>query len=99
MVGLHIPDIMSDAVAANYRKCRRCGKILPITDFNPNESCRGGYEPTCKACKEIRKSQKPAIKKSSQDIDLSSISDEVLMCEIRKRGFTGELRYSRIITI
>lgn len=89
---------MSETTSAAYRKCRRCGKVLPIEEFAQNDSCRGGYEPTCKACKDIRRNNKTA-RKSSFDIDLSSISDDVLMGEIRRRGFTGELRYVRVITV
>lgn len=89
---------MSEGTEIKYRKCRRCGQILPITDFRKNESCRGGYEPTCKACKKMSANTKPK-KYSSMDIDLSSISDDTLVCEIRRRGFTGELRFSKLVTI
>lgn len=89
---------MDDATAANYRKCRVCGYLLPISSFRENPSCRGGYEPTCKGCKKIRMSQKP-LKKSSQDINLDALSNDVLIAELRRRGWAGEIKFVKTVNI
>lgn len=78
-----------------YRKCRSCGRVLPLDSFYINESCRGGREPRCKECKAHRK----AYTKSAADISLSDLPYEVLIEELRKRGFRGELRQSSTVTI
>ena len=85
----------SNTPAPEYRKCRSCGRILPIENFYLNERCRGGHEPRCKECKAKRK----AYTKSSADISLSAISYEILVEELRRRGFKGEIRQSKIVTI
>lgn len=89
---------MEQTTTAKYRKCKRCGRILPIEEFRKNGSCRGGYEPTCKTCKGSGEFVRPC-RKSSMDIDLSSLSIDVLLSEIRSRGYTGELRYQKVITL
>lgn len=81
--------------APEYRKCRSCSRILPIDNFYVNESCRGGHEPRCKECKATRK----AYTKSSADISLSEISYEILVEELRRRGFKGQICKSKIVTI
>lgn len=78
-----------------YRKCRSCGRILPIDNFYISERCRGGHEPRCKECKQRRK----AYTKSSADISLSELSYDILIDELRRRGFKGELHQSKVITI
>lgn len=78
-----------------YRKCRSCGRILPIENFYFSERCRGGHEPRCKECKQHRK----AYTQSAADISLSELSYEILVDELRRRGFVGELRQSKIVTI
>lgn len=91
------PTIVTSTTAP-YRKCRKCGKILPITDLAPNARCRGGYQPTCKKCKSESHSIK-TVSGNSLDVNLDTLSNDVLICEIRKRGFKGELKYSQVITL
>lgn len=76
-----------------YRKCKKCGELLPITEFWHNDHCRGGREPTCKRCKTA---PKPT---SSRDISLADLSDEALINELRRRGFVGDLRQNVTISI
>lgn len=79
----------------DYRKCKSCGRILPISMYYPNAECRGGYEPRCKECKSKRR----ACTTSSRDFSISDIPDEVLVTELRNRGYTGEIRKSKVIKI
>lgn len=78
---------------AKYRKCRACGAILPLDaqHFKPRESCRGGYEPKCLACRPKAKTT------SSADISLTAMPDSVIVAELRRRGYKGEI--SRMFTI
>lgn len=86
-----------------YRKCRSCGRVLPIDRFRVSERCRGGREPRCMECKSTRK----AYTRSAADISLASLPNEILdslpyeilVEQLRKRGFVGELRQTRTVTI
>lgn len=85
----------NNAPVAGYRKCRSCGRILPIDNFNLNERCRGGHEPRCKECKAEHK----AYTKSSADVSLSDLPYEILVEELRRRGFRGQICKSKTVTI
>lgn len=100
------PDVRS--AGSVLRKCKACGKLLPLTSqfFNPNPSCRGGFEPRCRECKEARYRPthtaeaaygQPAL--SSRDFPITSLSDEDLISELGRRGYSGELTFSRKLVI
>lgn len=88
-------DTTNDNSAPVYRKCRCCGRVLPIGDFYVNNRCRGGHEPRCKECKDTHR----AYTRSAADISLSNISQELLIEELRRRGFKGQICKSKIVTI
>ena len=91
------------AQTPEFRKCRSCGRVLPIGQFGINPRCRGGHEPRCIECKTGGR----AYTKSAADISLNSfsheildsLSDEILVEQLRKRGFRGELQKTHLVTI
>jgi len=37
------------------KPCRRCGVIKPIREFARHQTCKGGYDATCKECRKEKK--------------------------------------------
>lgn len=82
-------------MAEETKICKTCGRELPLSDFYVAPQCNGGYEPSCKECR--RKKRK--IQEQQRVLALSEFHDEALMAELRKRGYNGELRLTKIINI
>lgn len=96
-------DLIGEA-GMRLRRCSCCGKILPITDFAKNADCVGGYEPTCKSCRSLRRKERAAQRKAAMahaDItfDLKSLPDDVLAQELIRRGWKGEITKTLTIAI
>lgn len=80
--------------ATQYRQCKCCGRVLPLTTehFDQHKGCRGGYYPRCKECKQKRR-------KSLRDVQLTTLSDSVLLAELKSRGYTGALTQTLVKNI
>ena len=63
------------------RKCRVCGKILPISKFD--RFGKRGYHTTCKACEG---------KEYGTDERFKDITSRELILELRARGYKGKLQ-------
>lgn len=75
--------------------CKSCGRELPLSEFYVAPHLNSGYEPTCKECRRKRRK----IQEQQRILQLSEFHDDTLMAELRKRGYTGELRLTKIINI
>lgn len=62
------------------RKCRICGKELPITEFN--HYTKNSYRWICKQCQE---------NDNPKDDKFNGISSRELILELRARGYRGKL--------
>ena len=67
------------------RKCRCCGKNLPITEFNHYRN--NTYRWICKSCQESNISKNDKFK---------DVTSRELILELRARGYKGKL--TKIIT-
>lgn len=59
--------------------CRKCGRELPVDSFYPNKSLKGGYDNSCKECKnEYAKewAKKNREKKKAQKIENERVEFE-----------------------
>ena len=63
------------------RKCRVCGKVLPISKFD--RFGKRGYHTSCKACEG---------KECGNDERLKDITSRDLIIELRARGYKGKLQ-------
>ena len=63
------------------RKCRICGKVLPISKFD--RFGKRGYHTTCKACEG---------KEYGTDERSKDITSRDLILELRARGYKGKLQ-------
>ena len=62
------------------RKCKYCGKELPITEFN--HYTKTSYRWICKQCQESN---------NPKDDRFNGISSRELILELRARGYRGKL--------
>lgn len=87
--------------APKTKKCRECGRELPLDQFSKN---RNGILHVCKDCMKEKRSKaakkgdrpgryKPDPRPAAQTYvsALDNISDLVLIDELKKRGYTGTL--------
>ena len=63
------------------RKCRICGKILPVSKFD--RFGKRGYHTACKACEG---------KDYSTDERFKDVTSRDLILELRARGYKGKLQ-------
>lgn len=83
--------------------CKCCGKELPLTDFYKNSATKDKHDNSCKKCRnqKIAEAQKrrvpqPGIKSMFR---ISDFEDNQLFAELRRRGYSGELHYSKVIAV
>lgn len=70
------------------RKCRICGKILPISMFEVFG--KRGYHTACKACED---------KEHSTDERFKDITSRDLILELRARGYKGKLQKITVVDV
>ena len=80
------------------RVCRDCGKELPITDFQETGR-KGTRMHICKQCVQQKRKNTISAKTNAPYIDMSKFDDETLFAELRKRGYSGELKLSKSIAV
>lgn len=88
------------------KKCRVCGKELPIERFSIDRKAKDGHRNICKDCHNIyQKEQRliregkvlnapnvePSVAKECDDMGLDKIPARLLIHELRRRGYRGEL--------
>lgn len=88
------------------KKCTKCKRELPVSEFWKNASKEDGLQDYCKHCgKEYIKNRKtstsPAsnLRKVYSNPDLAKFTPKQLMEELRSRGYSGELKYTLTIKI
>ena len=87
------------------KKCTKCGRELPRSEFWKNPTREDGLQEYCKECgKEYfkKKRSKPSnssLKKVFTNPELAKFTPRHLMDELKARGYTGELQYTQKITL
>lgn len=82
--------------------CSTCRRELPVTEFSKNRACKDGLNTKCKECVKKRRTEpnlycpQPGIKATFK---ISDFTDDMLFAELRRRGYTGELRFTRIVNV
>lgn len=80
-----------------FKKCKLCGRTLPVSEFGSNKRAKDGLDSRCNECVQNHAGiPQPGIKATFK---ISDFSDEMLFAELRRRGFTGELRYSKVVNV
>lgn len=90
------------------KKCKICGRELPISHFSKNSRSKDGYMSMCKDCLGERQS---AGRKAKRENEMKKIDDEVinarnlrlhdftprqLMEELKRRGYEFEATYTEV---
>lgn len=86
------------------KKCIKCGVIKPFDQFTRNRICKDGVTNECKECNSIRSKEyrerisqrtqvKPQISEKIKEelTPLENIPGRLLILELRRRGYAGEL--------
>lgn len=86
------------------KKCSKCGRELPVSEFWKNITKDDGLQDYCKDCgKNYFKNRKAepssSLKKVYSNPDLAKFTPKQLMEELKARGYSGELKYIQIIKL
>ena len=94
------------------KKCSKCGRELPISEFYRNSSSKDGLQGWCKDCtndKLRKQGLNPVDKTLDKILDVRNTKDSgsplkdftprELINELRQRGYTGKLQIVHTITV
>lgn len=82
-----------------FKTCSKCGKTLPLTDFYRNKNCRDGHSSACKDCVDKGIKESKQHKKDLLTLKIADFTDQALFDELKKRGYGGQLVYTKKICI
>lgn len=84
-------------MSSELKKCSRCGKEKPLTEFYRNKTSKSGYDNYCKdRSNQIRKINYHKLLNKKELSGLHAFSPRQLMEELKTRGYTGKLFYTEI---
>ena len=94
------------------KKCTKCGKELPLSEFYSHPSTKDGLMNSCKSChyistrKNIEKKRAEAATDKSHTLhkvyfnpELAKFQPKDLIAELRARGYSGELSIRQTIVV
>lgn len=91
---------MEDTGLIKTKKCLKCGRELPVTEFYKKSNAPDGLQYRCKEC--CREASRQRNKRESGGAiseELKMYTSRQLMEELAKRGYRGELEYVKKISI
>lgn len=89
------------AIATQVKKCSKCGRELPVSEFYANKTNKDGYQSYCKECAAAANKQRKSggVAKVYLNEKLKDFTPRELIAELRTRGYTGELTYVQKIKV
>lgn len=88
------------------KKCKKCGSILPVSEFSEDRRSKDGYRKICKSCAGVHEKQGlPQVAAIvSRKIEggiaaLKGITAKELIDELHFRGYRGKLTYTREVVV
>lgn len=86
------------------KKCTKCGRVLPISEFNKSRINKDGLQYYCRECQHEKYRDRYLSKeKISSNNSLSGYTPRELMAELKQRGYkwdkmyyTQEVKYENI---
>ena len=81
------------------KKCTRCGKEKPLSEFYKNKAMADGLNYYCKECINEMKSDKNKAYKLYTNPKLAEFHPRELIAELKARGYTGELHFTQKIIV
>ncbi len=87
--------------------CACCGEELPLSEFYVQGGSKDGHRSFCKKCyNEAQKEKRAKLVRNTNSqletkdiLGIADFSDSMLVAELRRRGYTGELRFSKTVAI
>lgn len=70
------------------KKCAKCGRELPLDEFNRSTSAKDGRQSYCKECK---KAIYQAVKEGEWENPLAPFTTKQLAAELKRRGCKGHI--------
>ena len=91
-------------VIMETKKCTKCGRVLPISEFNKSRRHKDGLQYYCRDCQHETNREVTSLKKKLlSDNPLSCYTPRELMAELKQRGYkwdkmyyTQEVKYENI---
>lgn len=83
------------------KKCLKCGRELPASEFYVKKGAADGLQAWCKKCQKTANYKRFASKAHYKGCnpELGRFTPRQLIEELRARGYTGELKYVQTIKI
>lgn len=83
------------------KRCPKCGRELPASEFYVKNSAADGLQPWCKECQKTASHNRYASKVHYKGCnhDLAQFTPSQLIEELKNRGYTGELQYVQKIKL
>lgn len=80
------------------KQCKKCGRTLPLSEYNRMANSIDGHSSTCKKChnayqKERRQERKQECEHRGAYPELAAFTPRQLIDELRGRGYRGTLTY------
>ena len=79
------------------KRCGKCGRDLPESEFYRKEKSPDGLQSYCKTCQSL--SSRGIKKNGGGNHELSNFTPRQLIEELRARGYKGKLIYTKEITV
>ena len=89
------------------KKCKACGRALPVSEFGKHWKSKDGYRNVCKSCDGVHETQiacstaETVVRRSIEGgiLSLKGINAKDLIEELRYRGYKGKLVYTREVVV
>lgn len=79
------------------KRCSKCGKELPETDFYRKSKSPDGLQSYCKSC--LNQITRKAPNCGGGNPDLADFTPRQLIEELKSRGYKGKLIFTKEITL
>lgn len=99
MSAIALTETAKQVAGVAYKTCSKCGKTLPLTEFYRNKRNSDGHHPQCKECMNKDFKSERERKKASLILKLADFTDQALFTELKRRGYAGELLFTKKINI
>ncbi len=83
------------------KRCLKCGRELPASEFYVKKRAADGLQAWCKECQKTASHNKFAYKAHCKccNPELERFTPRQLIEELKNRGYTGELQYVQKIKL
>lgn len=91
-----------EANQSSVKKCSKCRRELPLTEFYNSKSMSDGKDCYCKDCRKLKQKEiynHRLGRTNGGNPALADFTPRQLIEELRARGYTGKLQYIQEIKI